>query len=281
MRLHDQTLSTFRALTLCFSLVVGWWCTPNIANANGRTPDGWQVGIGIAPVVSPVFEGAKDYGFSIFPDLRFQYRDKFFASVPEGIRYRVINRPEFKAGPIVRLRFGREEDDGGSPFFVTGSADGLNGLGDVDAAAEIGGFMRYQFGAWRSRLELRHGVGGHDGLVGDVAIDYTGGSAAWRYSFGPRMRFGSENFTDPYFSVDALQASRSGLPTYDADGGVNSVGIGMSVIIPRGRRMSYVVFGGYDRLLGDIADSPLVDIRGDANQVSVGAALSWRFDLGK
>lgn len=254
-------------------------CCSGAAGANGRSPAGWQVGVGLAPVVSPVFEGADDYGFSIFPDLRFQYRDRFFASVPEGIRYRLINEPHLKVGPIARLRFGREEDDGGSPFFITGSAGGLDGLGDVDAAAELGGFIRYDLGPWRSRFELRRGFGGHEGVVGDVSLDYAGGSSSWRYAFGPRMRFGSSDFVDPYFGVDAVQASRSGLSLYDADGGVNSVGFGINAIIPKGQRMTLVLFGGYDRLLGDIADSPLVDRRGDANQVSIGAALSWRFDL--
>lgn len=230
--------------------------------------------------MSPVFEGADDYGFSIFPDLRFQYRDTFFASVPEGIRYRVINRPQLKVGPIARLRFGREEDNGGSPFLITGSTDGLDGLGDVDAAAELGGFVRYEVGAWRSRFELRRGFGGHEGIVGDISLDYTGASRGWRYAFGPRMRFGSSDFVEEYFSVDTVQASRSGLPQFDADGGVNSVGFGMSAIIPQGRRMTLVLFSSYDRLLGDLADSPLVDIRGNANQVTVGASLSWRFDFG-
>ncbi|MGR9090001.1 MAG: MipA/OmpV family protein [Gammaproteobacteria bacterium] len=255
-------------------------CYSGAAAANGRSPAGWRVGFGLAPLVNPVFEGADDYGFSIFPDLRFQYRDSFFASVPEGIRYRVVNRPDLKAGPIARIRFGREEDDGGSPFLITGSADGLDGLGDVDTAAELGGFVSYEINMWRARFELRRGFGGHEGVVGDVSLDYTGATRGWRYAFGPRMRFGSSDFVDTYFGVDAVQASRSGLPESDADGGVNSVGFGMSAIIPQGRRMTLLLFSSYDRLLGDIADSPLVERRGNANQMTVGASLSWRFDFG-
>lgn len=243
-------------------------------------PAGWRVGLGLAPVVSPVYEGADDYGFSVFPDLRFQYRDRFFASVPEGVRYRLINGTHFKAGPIARIRFGRDERDGGSPFLVSGSAGDLDGLGDVDAAAELGGFARYQHDAWRARVELRHGLGGHDGVVGDVSLDYTGGDRRWRYAIGPRMRFGSADFVSAYFDVDARQSARSGLPTFDADGGANSIGIGFSVIIPQERDLTLVLFGGYDRLLGDIADAPLVDLRGSPDQFTVGASLGWQFDLG-
>ncbi len=268
-----------RQTTICL-LAIATLCCSGAAGADGRTPAGWRVGVGFAPVVSPVFEGSDNYGFSIFPDLRFQYRDRFFASVPEGIRYRVVNRPNLKAGPIARIRFGREEDDGGSPFFISGSADRLDGLGDVDAAAELGGFVSYEVGSWRSRFEMRHGFGGHEGIVGDVSLDFTGTNRGWRYALGPRMRFGSSDFVDPYFSVDAVQATRSGLREFDADGGVNSVGFGMSAIIPQGKRFTWVLFSSYDRLLGDVADSPLVDSRGDANQMTVGASLSWRFDFG-
>ncbi|MEX2482676.1 MAG: MipA/OmpV family protein [Gammaproteobacteria bacterium] len=250
------------------------------ASEQPARPAGWRIGIGLAPVVSPVFEGADDYGFSVFPDLRFQYRDRFFASVPEGIRYHVIHGPRLVAGPIARVRFGREEDNGGSPFLVTGAVDGLDGLGDIDAAAELGGFVSYRMAPWRARAELRHGIGGHEGVVGDLSLDYTGGSRGIRYTIGPRLRFGSADFVDTYFGISAAQSARSGLPTFDADGGLNSAGIGASVIVPRGKRMTLVVFGGYDRLLGDIADSPLVERRGDANQLSLGASLSWQFDLG-
>ncbi|MGR8921128.1 MAG: MipA/OmpV family protein, partial [Gammaproteobacteria bacterium] len=245
-----------------------------------RVPAGWRVGLGLAPVLSPVFEGADDYGFSVFPDLRFQYRDRFFASVPDGIRYRLVNGANLKAGPIARIRFGREEDDGGSPFLVSGAVDGLDGLGDVDAAAELGGFVSYRLDAWRARAELRHGVGGHAGVVGDVSLDYTGGGRGIRYAIGPRLRFGSADFVDEYFGISAAQAARSGLPAFDADGGLNSVGVGASVVVPQGRRMTLVLFGGYDRLLGDVEDSPLIERRGSANQFTAGLSLGWQFDLG-
>ncbi|MEQ8233874.1 MAG: MipA/OmpV family protein [Gammaproteobacteria bacterium] len=272
-----------RALVLLSILLLTLCTAPVLAQRAGmlpRVPPGWRVGIGLAPVVSPVFEGADDYGFSIFPDLRFQYRDRFFASVPEGIRYRAINGPRLKAGPIARIRFGREEDDGGSPFLVSGSVDGLDGLGDVDAAAELGGFVSYQLAAWRARAELRHGLGGHEGVIGDLSLDYTGGARGVRYAVGPRLRFGSADFVDTYFGISAAQSARSGLPRFDADGGLNSVGIGASVVVPYGERLTLVAFGGYDRLLGDIADSPLVEQRGSANQLAAGVSLSWQFDIG-
>lgn len=283
MRVHIRLLRPsrlavlFRVATLC----AAFFTVAHAEDRTGRdTPRGWRIGLGLAPVAGPTFEGSDDYGFSVFPDIRFQYRDRFFASVPDGVRYRVINGAHWQAGPIARLRFGREEDDGGSPFLVTGSTTGLTGLGDVDATAELGGFVSYRLQAWRARAEVRQGIGGHDGVVGDASLSFTGGQRGFRYAVGPRLRFGSSDFLDPYFGVDAVQSARSGLRTFDPGGGLNSIGVGASAIIPQARGLTLVLFGGYDRLLGDIADAPLVRQRGSADQVSVGASLSWQFDLG-
>ncbi|MGR8920131.1 MAG: hypothetical protein ACU85V_10950, partial [Gammaproteobacteria bacterium] len=61
-----------RAVLLCLLATLATWCAA--ADGRGerlpRVPAGWRVGLGLAPVLSPVFEGADDYGFSVFPDLR-------------------------------------------------------------------------------------------------------------------------------------------------------------------------------------------------------------------
>ena len=89
------------------------------------TQDGLVITVGAAPVVSPVFLGSKDYGFSIFPDLRFKYGELLSASVPEGLTINAYNHEGLKLGPIAKIRFSRDEETGGSPFLVAGSSDGL------------------------------------------------------------------------------------------------------------------------------------------------------------
>lgn len=270
-----------RTLTLFGALA---FVTPVSAQADGppgrsRVPESWRVSLGLAPIASPVYEGADAYGLSVFPDIRLRYRDRFFASVPNGIFYRAWNGDRLKAGPIARIRFGREEDQGGSPFLVTGSPDGLTGLGDVDAAMEIGAFASYRFGRYLGRAELRRGFGGHDGVVGDLSLDLTGRAGALRYAIGPRVGFGSADFLAPYFGVNAVQSAATGLSEFDADGGINRVGVGANAILPRGRRTTWFFFAGYNRLVGDAADAPLVSERGSPNQLTVGASVSWSFDL--
>jgi len=237
----------------------------------------WTLTVGVAPLLTPVFQGAEDYGLSLFPDLRVNYKDVFFASVPDGIGYSVINTDRWKLGPLVKLRFGREEDSGGSPFLLSGDTDGLQGMGDVDIAGEYGGFAQYSSGRLRTRVELRQGFGGHDGFVGDASVSYVGRTGPLSYSVGPRLSFGSSDFMQTYFGIDAVQSRNTALARYDADGGVQSYGIGGSAVLPLTQATAMTLFAGYDRLGEPLRKSPLIRERGDANQFSIGLAFGYRF----
>lgn len=240
-------------------------------------PAGWSVSLGAAPAFGPIYQGADDYGLSVFPDLRVAYGEKFFASVPEGLGYNVVNKGTWKAGPIARIRFGREEDTGGSPFLLVGESDDLLGLGNIPAAAELGGFVERRSGAIRLRAEARRGFGAHQGVIGDLSASY-----AWRFgktivSAGPRATLASADYVERYFGVDASQSLASGLSPYDPDGGLVSYGVGMNAVRPLSRRVTAAFIANYERITGDAADSPIVRDRGDADQVSLILSLSYRF----
>ena len=105
-------------------------------------PSAWTMTLGIAPVVAPVWQGSRDHGLSIFPDLRVNYKDTLFLSVPDGLGWNAVNRDGWKIGPLAKLRFGRQENTGGSPFLITGGSTALLGMGDVDLAGEFGDFAQ-------------------------------------------------------------------------------------------------------------------------------------------
>lgn len=244
-------------------------------------PQGWAVTVGAAPVVSPVFQGSKDYGASIFPDLRVNYGDVFFASVPDGIGYNWYNKDGWKLGPLAKVRFGREEQTGGSPFLIAGDSNALRGLGNVETAAELGGFMQYANSYVRTRLELRQGFGGHQGVVADAGISYLGRSGPVGFSFGPRLSYASADYMNTYFGINGGQSARSGLAAYHAQGGLSSYGVGGSATMPFTGGTALTLFAGYDRLGQEPSDSPLVRQRGSANQFSIGLAVGYRFNLGQ
>lgn len=245
-------------------------------------PAGWTMTVGIAPVYGMAWQGSKDTALSIFPDLRINYADTLFLSVPEGLGWNAVNRDGWKAGPLAKLRFGRNENDGGSPFQIAGGSDALRGMGDIGIAGETGGFIEKRFGPrrqWRARAEVRQGFGAHEGAVGDVSLTYSGRKGTLFYSAGPRATFASRDYMQTYFGVDPAQAARSGLAPSRPDGGLVSWGLGASLIRPLDRRRAITVFAGADRLGGEPAGSSLIRERGQRMQFSVGVGYGFRFGL--
>jgi outer membrane protein len=259
------------ALTASFSsLVCGFEGPPPAKD--------WTLTLGFAPVYSPAFLGSKDYALSVYPDIRLNYQDKLFFSVRDGLGYNVINTPNWKVGPLVKIRFGRREEQGGSPFLVAGNSDGLKGLGDIETSGEAGGFAQYTYAQIRSRVELRQSFGGYDSFVGDLNVNYFKRLGPLNFSIGPRLSFAGDDYVNTFFGISASQSQRSGLAQHQGEAGLVSYGIGGSAVMPITAKLAVTLFAGYDRLDSDIAQSPLIQERGDANQASVGLAFGYRTD---
>jgi outer membrane protein len=247
-------------------------------------PKAWTFGLGIAPIYAPVWQGSRDYGLSVFPDLRLNYKDAVFLSVPDGLGWNAINQDGWKIGPLAKLRFGRQEDTGGSPFLVTSGSTALRGMGDVDLAGEFGGFAQKSFvnGKLRLRAEVRQGTGGHDGLIADTSIGWSDrkkdASLLWNLSL--RATWADSDYSNTYFGVNAAQARATGLPAFTTGSGLISAGVSGALTKPLGRfgkNGALTLFTSYDRL-GDVAaDSSLIRLRGQRDQLSVGLSYGVRF----
>lgn len=251
---------------------------PSVSHAQSM-PEGWTANASAGVVYAPAYTGSDHYQLSVVPDLSVKYEDKFFAGVREGVGYNVINTENLRAGPIARYDFGRD-DDGERFLRLSGDkADRIDGMGDVDGAPELGGFVAYDINqALTAKGELRQAVGGHEGLVGDLGLDYhtqVGGfDRPVYFRAGPRMKIASEDYQDAYFGVDAGQSARTGLGVYDPDGGIVSYGVGASVTVPVTERIRATTFAGYDRLGDESGDSPIVESK---NQAAIGASIGYAF----
>lgn len=255
---------------------------PGIATGAPRTPPGWSLTIGAAPVLGPAWQGSRQMALSLFPDLRVNYDDTLFASVPDGIGWNAVNRDGWRAGPLAKIRFGRDERNGGSPFLIAGGSDALAGMGNIKAAGEVGGFVEKSFGprrAWRTRAEVRHGFGGHDGVIADLSAAYRTRIGRAIVSAGPRMTLASAPFMRTYFGISPTQSARTGLAPYRPDGGVLSYGLGGNVLRPLNRRSAITLFTSLERLGGPAADSPLIRERGQRMQATLGLGYGFRFGL--
>ncbi|WP_162009437.1 MipA/OmpV family protein [Labrenzia sp. CE80] len=243
--------------------------------------DGLVVDVALGAIVQPAFTGSDDYQTSAIPNIRVNYRDIFFASIDEGIGLNAINWRGIKAGPVVNYDPGRDEDSSGLLSFGGENKD-LIDLGKIDGSVEVGGFLEYEYRNFGAKLEVRQGIGGHEGLIGEASLSYgdkfTIGQLPVMWSFGPHAMFADENYNDAFFGIDAAQSAASGLSQFDAGVGLVSYGVGANIIVPLSEKVAIVGFGEFDRLTGDAADSPLVKERGSENQATFGMMLNYRFE---
>lgn len=264
---------------ICCLVVASMW--PSLARSQApQAPEGWSVRVGAGTLFAPAFPGSKDYQLLALPLIEFAYADVIEASVQRGIRYNIVRTNGFSAGPIAKLDFGRDED-GSRAFRVAGKkTDALIGLGNVSATVELGGFVKYERGPFAASLELRHGINGHEGLIGEVGIDYTRRVSALGtgaiVSVGPRLSFATTKYTTAFFGVDANQSARSGLARFKPKGGIVSYGVGSVVIYPINTRLSATLLASYERLAGDAESSSLVQARGAADRAIVGLFLTYQ-----
>jgi outer membrane protein len=92
-----------------------------------------------------------------------------------------------------------------------------------------------------------------------------------------RMTFANDKHMATYFSVDADNSTRSGLPTYTASSGLKSTAVGFTGTYDLSRQWTLIGRLSLSRLAGDAKESPVVRLRGDANATSVGLAAGYRF----
>lgn len=241
---------------------------------------GWQYTVGAGMIAAPNYFGDDEYAISALPNIQVKYDDKFFASVQEGAGYNVINNENWRAGPIIRYAFSRDED-GEGPFQISGDTGDLEGLGDVDGTVELGGYIEYTINPISTKLELRQGAGGHEGFIGNLSINYKGRTLVSQrpifFTFGPDISFADSNYHEAHFNVNSSQSAASGLSEYDADAGILSYGLGGTIIVPITQNVSTVLIANYAHLGDESADSSLVEERGSEHQGMVGAFLNYTF----
>lgn len=272
------------ALRLSTFVLTGALLWPNLSvaqPADDQNKD-WTFSVGAASLLTPAYQGSDNYAVMAVPDLRLKYKNRFFASIPEGVGYNILARDPgqsgWKVGPITKIQFSRDEN-GQGPFIITGETNDLDGMGEVDTAFEVGGFIDYQWQKLQTRLEVRQGFGGHEGVVADLELNYRGRLGDGFFAVGPRMTWASADYNQTYFGVDATQAAATGLAQYNAGSGIASYGVGGFALIPLRDKVTLTAFAGYDRLADEVADSSFIRERGTANQLTVGLGVSYAFNF--
>lgn len=157
----------------------------------------------------------------------------------------------------------------------------LTGTNKIDWALELGLGAGFRYDWFRAFVELRQGINGHTGQVGQVGADVIlNPLERLEIAFGPRADFASGDYMSTYFGVTAAEAAASlgNLTAYKASGGFKSIGLSARASYAVTDTTALHLQAGWDRYIGDARKSPIVR-RGHENQFTIGAGVTYRFSF--
>jgi outer membrane protein len=243
--------------------------------------------VGLGAGMVPSYEGSDQYVFFPAPVVQGNYKGYAFGARGPGLFVDLIKDPvlpkvEYIAGPVLRARIERNNRIrdvvvkrlGDRPIAVEAGATGGVKINRI--------FNRFDSLTFQADA-LFDISGAHSGALVTPQVSYNrllGTKGVVNLSAS--ADFVDGDFADYYFSIDAAGSAASGLPRYRAGGGLKSIGtsalLGLDL---SGNALDggwgVFVIGSYSRLQGDVADSPIVAIRGDADQFFGGAGLTYTF----
>jgi MipA family protein len=243
------------------------------AHAQEQDDRPWRYRFALGPQVTPSYPGADTVRLSPLIDVdRARGDDPFpFEAADDSFGFPVVHAGGFEFGPSANLQGNRRRRKAGAA------------IDEVGTTVELGGYAQAWLGsAIRARGEVRQGVNGHKGLIGNLALDYVARDGdKWLVSIGPRVTLSDARYRRAYFEVTPVVAGRTGLATYHADGGaVHAIGASVTSSYQFSPRWGVYGYAKYDRLTGDGADSPITQVLGTRNALSGGVALSFTFGKG-
>lgn len=243
------------------------------------------LGIGVA--YGPSYEGSND--FVVFPaptvvgsfgGVNFQTRGPGLAVdlIPDARDAKV----GFVLGPVGRVRLDRTRQ-------IEDVV--VKRLGKLDTAIELGATAGVQVSRLLSAYDTLSATvdatwdvaGAHDGMVISPQISYfTPVSRSTVVTVSLSADIVDDKYADYYFSVSPAGSAASGLPGFQAEGGLKNislftlVGVDLDGEIANG---GWAVFaaGGYSRLYNDFRASPIVSQRGDDDQVIGMLGIGYTF----
>ncbi len=277
-----------------FVLVLAGISIAPLAFGTARAETSFSAGIGAR--VAPDYAGSDEYDFLALPVINFVW-------TPELAEQTYIEDRQFEAGLLsfqissfegLEAEFaryisgdyaltmaaglgvaGRDQDDN----------DALEGLGDIDT--HVTGELSFRYAPvspreslfFSSELEFSGDLSGEtDGQ--EISFEVLANHMVSRslvISHGPKVVWTDDDYAQEWFGITDAQAASSVYAAYAPDGGINQAGYEINARYRVMDKISFITIGAYDRLLGDAADSPLVDDAGSPDQFQLISGLSYSF----
>jgi len=234
------------------------------------------LGIGVGAL--PDYRGSDDYTFGFAPMFRYTIKDqeRYIQLLANELTVNVIDDEMFRFGPLLNYTFGRSSVDD----------EVVDRMNDIDDTLEVGAFADV---VWEFSKDRRHRF-----ILGaKVYQDVLDNSDGFRANLNARYWlpvakpvdlnisvgafYQSDDWANYYYGVNSGNVGTSGLPFFNADGGVNEyyMVVGCIFYLDRNWLISAGVRGSV--IAGDPADSPIVDQRGDSTQWIGGIGVGYAF----
>lgn len=211
----------------------------------------------LAGGVAPRYEGSSDYQPIVLPVIAAEFDNGVFLNPLEGLGY----RKQFANGAYASVALGYDYGRSDQDRDLLPGSDHLKGMGNVPGSTlvllQVGmrlpGDMSLSATLDQPVTETRRGWGGRVDLAAPVwstpinQIAITGSVHA-----------GSDRYAQTYFGVSNRQSANSGFDAYAPDGGVDSLRLMLDWTHIFTPHWMVKTTGGVSRLVGDAADSPIV-----------------------
>jgi outer membrane protein len=260
---------------LCFSLA-------SSVRAMGFVPfevDSSMTMVGVGIGVAPDYLGSDDImvGGAAYGRIYLWDTERYIQLQAFELSANLLDHEYLRLGPVLNYRFGRDSEI---------EDDKVKEMEEIDGTVEAGVFggIDYRLGG-----DPRHRVVLLGQAIADVADEHDGYllTISGRYWYpvtkmldlgiGVSSTYGDGNYMDTYFGVDSLDAGRSGLDQFDADGGIRDISVIPMAMFHFSENWHLGAGAKIMALVGDASDSPVVDDRGSDVQVigGIGIGYSW------
>jgi outer membrane protein len=227
--------------------------------------------VGLGGGLAPDYEGSDEYTGIVIPQFRYNWGNGCFVNLlGPSLRANLIPSRAFGFGPMLRYQPGRDSVDDNA----------VDKFKKIDSALDAGVFGNVVFNNFILYAAFNADTtDAYGGYLFDVAGGYRVGiESNVQFIVLALGTYASDDYMETYFGIDEENSERSGLPQYSAGAGVKDIGL-MGALQYR-IDSSWAIFGimKYTRLIGDAADSPIVDQCGDANNFMDGIIFNYSFN---
>ena len=284
-------------LRFVLSIACSAACVPSWAQTPARNPmpDGSRdMYVGLGAQSAPRYDGTGSRKVTALPVLQVQWSNGIFVSgMSAGMH--LSDSPTFEFGPLLAVLPGRDDSGNGNGIggvIETSSlvlvnpiekqlmlrGQRLGGMDEIDTRVQVGAFANYYLAPdWRLTGSALAGSGGdHDGVRVQLGVQRLAAPIAEHHTLSLAAGLTLVNRKDnaTWFGVTRDEAARSRFPYYQPGGGLQDAHLGARWTWAWTPSWMLTSNLQVKRLLGNAANSPLVE---RPTNVTVSTAIAYRF----